>query len=409
MLRIEREKKKLVRRRVLLGGLLLLVLGAGGIVAYDRFVLQVGSQGVESVSQGKPAPKPSKLESKMLVMGDVYWGRYINDWSMKSDLKYAYPFSRLSEFERENYDAWINDMECPITDNPKVSSAVEDSTLTFDCDPAYLPEAKKWFTAMTLANNHTDNQGDAGLAETRQHLAANDIQYFGTPDPEDYDNLCDVIALPARVTMDDGAERQVKLPMVWCGYHGVFSTPSSESIQIMSRYGKRFNIVAMPHSGAEYKAEPDTIKTDLYRSLIDEGADVVIGDHPHWIQTSEAYKGKLIMYSLGNFIFDQQFNREVTRSAVLSMTVSVDAKDAPDLDKWIALGETCAKYQDDCLRQATDQELAKLPLRYHFTVLGSDDSGKLVHLASPELLTDIKSRLRWQQTISGLSGNNSGE
>ena len=47
MLRIEREKKKLVRRRVLLGGLLLLVLGAGGIVAYDRFVLQVGSQGVE--------------------------------------------------------------------------------------------------------------------------------------------------------------------------------------------------------------------------------------------------------------------------------------------------------------------------------------------------------------------------
>ena len=115
------------------------------------------------------------------------------------------------------------------------------------------------------------------------------------------------------------------------------------------------------------------------------------------------------MYSLGNFIFDQQYNREVTRSAVLSMTVSLDASDAPDLAQWMALGERCATYQDTCLQMATDQELAKLPLKYHFAVLGSDNSGKLVHRASAEQLADIKLRLRWQQTISGLSGNNSGE
>ena len=391
-----------------------LVIGFGILLggAYGGYVAMNMTNKKEVLSEQAPvapAITASSLESRMLVMGDVFWGRYINDWSQQSDLKYAYPFSRLAEFERDTYDAWINDMECPITNNPKVSSAVEDTTLSFDCSPEYLPEAKKWFTAMTLANNHTDNQGPEGLVETRQHLDANGIQYFGTYEPNDYDHLCDVIAMPARVTMSDKSVVQAKLPMVWCGYHGVFKTPTAESIAVMKRYTDYFPVIAMPHSGAEYKAEPDTIKADFYRSLIDNGADVVIGDHPHWVQSSEAYKGKLIMYSLGNFIFDQQYNSEVTRSALLQMTVKIDASKNPDLAEWIKLGESCATYQDTCLQQVMEQKLQKLSLTYQFGIEGSDNSGKLVHKATPEQLADIKARLRWQQTISGLSGNNSGE
>lgn len=357
----------------------------------------------------KSTPVATSVQSKMLIMGDVYWGRYINDWSQASTLKYAYPFQRLSEFEREKYNAWIADMECPITNNSKVSSAVEDSTLQFDCSPAYLPEAKKWFTAFTLANNHTDNQGAKGYAETQQHLSDNGIQYFGSYDPEDYANICNVLSIPATVNLSDGSVKEGKLPIVWCGYHGVFKTPSEQSIAVMSKYSLLFNIVAMPHSGAEYKPGPDEIKTTLYRGLIDGGADVVLGDHPHWVQSTEAYKGKLIVYSMGNFIFDQQGSVELTRSAVISMTVSVSADVAPDIDKWLALGAECASYQDDCLAKATEAGLTKLPLQYHFAALGSNDSGKLVHRATDAELASIKQRLNWQQTIAGLSGNNSGE
>lgn len=407
-------KKVRGKKRILATGLVVAVLGPVILLAGaygGQWLMDIATYREVLSEQTVAAPEPvaTSLESRMLVMGDVFWGRYINDWSQQSELTYAYPFSRLAEFEREKYDAWINDLECPITNNPKVSSAVEDTTLSFDCSPAYLPEAKKWFTAMTLANNHTDNQGAEGLVETRQHLDANGIQYFGTYEPEDYDNVCDVMAMPARVTMSDDSEKQVKLPMVWCGYHGVFKTPTAESIAVMKRYTDYFPVIAMPHSGAEYKAEPDTIKTNFYRSLIDNGADVVIGDHPHWIQSSEAYKGRLIMYSLGNFIFDQQYNREVTRSALLQMTVNVDAADNPDLAKWIELGETCATYQDTCFEQVASQNLQKLSLTYTFGIEGSDNSGKLVHKASPELLADIKARLRWEQTITGLSGNNRGE
>lgn len=342
-------------------------------------------------------------------MGDIYWGRYINDWSQASPLKYAYPFQRLNEFERDKYDAWIANMECPLTNNPKVSSREEDEYLKFDCSPAYLPEAKKWFTAVTLANNHTDNQGVAGFAETKQHLDENGIQYFGSYDPEDYNNLCDVLSLPAHITMSDGVVKQGKLPMVWCGYHGVFKIPTPSSIGVMSHYSSLFNVVAMPHSGAEYKPAPDEIKTTLYRGLIDGGADVVLGDHPHWVQSTEAYKGKLIVYSMGNFIFDQQGALDLTRSAVVNMSVSVEAKNAPALDKWLELGETCGSYADDCLQKAQEEGLTKLPLSYHFSVLGSRDDGKVTHRASETELLSIKQRMNWGVTIQGLSGYNSGE
>lgn len=409
-MRMQHKKKSKLPQVV--GGLVvagLLVAGAVAYIVYGKPFTKKPDVTATTVTP-KATVKPVSAESKMLVMGDVFWGRYINDWSMASDKKYAYPFQRLNEFNRSQYDAWIADMECPVTNNPKVSSATEDSTLQFDCSPNYLPYAKEYFTAFTLANNHTDNQnGVIGWKETVQHLSDNGIQSFGSFDPEDYANLCNVLSLPARVTYDDNTVKTVKLPTVWCGYHGVFKTPTADSIAVMKKYTDKFNVIAMPHSGQEYKPAPDQIKTDLYRSLIDGGAEVVIGDHPHWIQNTESYKGHLIMYSLGNFIFDQQDTSEVTRSAVLQITMSITAKDAPDLDKWIALADECGTYEDQCLKSAMSQSLTKLPITYHFAALGSNDGGKMVKPATAEQLASIKQRLNWAATIKGLTGKYSGE
>ena len=84
MLRIEREKKRRVRSGVLVGALVALVLGAGAIYGYDNLVLRAETTGVQSASQVKAQPKPTKVESRMLVMGDTFWGRYTHDWSMAS-------------------------------------------------------------------------------------------------------------------------------------------------------------------------------------------------------------------------------------------------------------------------------------------------------------------------------------
>ncbi len=385
------------------GIIILCLLLAGAVTVFL-------SQGVHSPKQQKVDTKPAVLaqpqtfSSNMLFMGDVFWGRYINDWSQASPLKTAYPFSRLSEFHRSQYDAWIADLECPSVAGVNMTSAQQEATLTFNCSPDYLPEAAKWFTIFGDANNHSDNQGGlTGLLETREHLKQNKIQYFGHFDPEELKDVCEVTAMPVTIAMDDKTTKKGSFPVAMCGYHGVFKIPSAASLAVMQAYAKVMPVIAFPHSGQEYKTGPDQIKTDLYRGMIDNGADMVIGDHAHWIQSTESYKGHLIVYSMGNFIFDQQDTKEVTRSAAINVTMQLPkGADSSQLDAWLRLGATCESFQDDCLAQITAQGLKKLPLTYGFGVVGSNDADKIVKPATADQQASILQRLNWQKTMTQL-------
>lgn len=350
----------------------------------------------------KPAVQPKTISSNVLFLGNTYWGRYINDWSMASPLKYQYPFSRLGEFHRDQYDAWISGIECPLVAGVNLTSAEEDSTLTFNCNPKYLPEAAKWFTAFTLANNHTDNQGVDGFTETKQQLDKVGIQYYGHYDPRSLDDICEVIALPVTVQNDDKSVTKGNLPVAMCGYHGVFRLPTPEAVAQMAKYAKYMPVIAAPHMGVEYKTTPDQLKIDFYRSLIDGGADMVIGDHPHWIQPSESYKGHLIVYSMGNFMFDQQDQPDVVRSAGIRVVIKTGITDPAMLKKWLALGDTCKLFKDDCLTQATQQRLTKIDISYKFGVVGTNDGDKITKPATPDQQASILDRLNWQTTIKNL-------
>jgi poly-gamma-glutamate synthesis protein (capsule biosynthesis protein) len=64
------------------------------------------------------------------------------------------------------------------------------------------------------------------------------------------------------------------------------------------------------HWGAEYQAKPNKTQTDLAHWFIDQGVDAIIGSHPHWMESVEVYRNRPIAYSLGNFIFDQDWSAE---------------------------------------------------------------------------------------------------
>jgi len=355
-----------------------------------------------SLETVKAAPQPVSLSSNALFFGNTFWGRYINDWSMANPLKTAYPFSRLNEFDRTKYDAWIAGLECPTVAGFTQTSAQEDSTLSFNCSPDYLPEAAKWFTAFTLANNHTDNRGAEGFTETKKRLEENGIQYFGHYDPDEREDVCEVVAFPVTAVYNDESKQAQFLPVAMCGYHGVFKIPSEESLAVMEQYSKLMPVIAMPHMGVEYKAAPDELKTQTYRAMIDHGADVVIGDHPHWIQNTEVYKGHLIVYSMGNFIFDQQDTAEVVRSAAINMVMSATGVEPSELEDWLSIGKECKVFHDDCLARVQAAGLNKLPMTYKFGALGTNDSGKIVKPATPEQQASILQRLNWSQSMSQL-------
>lgn len=374
-----------------------LILGAVGALLYSNRPVKVAPAQVV-----KEIPKPVSVTTNSLFFGNAFWGRYMNDWSMASPLKTAYPFSRLNEFNRTSYDAWIAGLECPTVAGFSQTSAEEDRTLSFNCSPDYLPEAAKWFTAFTLANNHTDNRGAEGFTETKDHLEANGIQYFGHYDPYQLDDVCEVIAFPMKVTYSDTSTKEQSLPVAMCGYHGVFKIPPAEALAVMKKYSDVMPVIALPHMGVEYTPAPDSLKTATYRAMIDNGADIVIGDHPHWIQNTEAYKGHLIVYSMGNFMFDQQDTPEVVRSAAIRVVMSTLTTDSEQLSKWLALGGECKQFHDDCLQKITSQGLSKLSFSYKFGVVGTNDANKITKPATANQQTSILERLHWSQTMAQL-------
>lgn len=398
-MKLMRGKLKLWQRIALFS--LLVLLLAGGAYVYFTFM----PQRIPPSSQTQTPPKqpqPVSISSNTLYTGNIFWGRYINDWSMKSPLKTAYPFSRLNEFDRDSYDAWITGLECPTVAGFSQTSAQENTTLSFNCSPDYLPEAAKWFTITTLANNHTDNRGADGFTETKQQLDKHGIQYFGHYDPGVTEDTCEVIALPVTVTYDDKKTKREKIPVAMCGYHGVFKIPPAASIAEISKYAALMPVIAVPHMGAEYEPAPDTLKTNTYRAMIDAGADMVLGDHPHWVQTTEAYKGKLIVYSMGNFIFDQQGFKELTRSAAIRVVMNTTEASSEQLSKWLTLGETCGVFKDTCLQQASEGSLEKLPFEYRFGVVGTNGANKITKPATEAEQTEILQRMNWTQTMTQL-------
>ena len=78
-------------------------------------------------------------------------------------------------------------------------------------------------------------------------------------------------------------------------------------------------VMVLPHWGDQYTSVPVADQRTVARALVDAGADLVVGSHPHWVQGAELHRGRLIAYSLGNFVFDMDFSRETQEGVVLEV------------------------------------------------------------------------------------------
>lgn len=393
-------------RSALAATLAVLAAAAAGCATYSgvepgpRGETEQPSSTPEPRIPGKEPPGARSATSTLLFAGTTFWGRFVEDQARASRLGVKHPFHRLDELDRDRYDAWIAGLECPVVKGLDLDSEQQDRTLSFNCEPDFLPEAARWFSAFTLANNHTGNQGRAGVAETRRHLERHSIQHFGDPDPRRLDQTCAVVTVPARVRRDDGTRHQGKLPLAMCGFDGVFRIPPAEAVAQVARHSAYLPTFALPHNGLEYTATPDSIKVDFARRLIDAGADAVLGDHPHWIQPAEVWHGRLIVHSMGNFMFDQQGDPERTRSAAIR--VRLDVPPQKHLADWLALGDACAASRSTCFDDIRAARLPRLRVTMEYAVVGTTNAGGVTRAASPEERAAIRERLRWDAAMADL-------
>lgn len=166
-------------------------------------------------------------------------------------------------------------------------------------------EGLKWvgFNVMTLANNHIMQHGRRALLETITLLRDNGIAYTGIQDQSvNIENFVSVEKRGAKIGFMGYNFRPpqyfVDPPMDVQG--------SRERIlsDIESYRGKVDYLILSVHWGEEFVDFPSADQVKLGREFIDAGASVILGHHPHILQGIEVYKGRVIAYSLGDFVFD---------------------------------------------------------------------------------------------------------
>ncbi|MFH1947537.1 MAG: CapA family protein [Candidatus Magasanikbacteria bacterium] len=245
--------------------------------------------------RAKLVPDMPKDQLSLLFTGDIMLDRSV--WlKTKEAGDYNHPFQNLDYFF--DYDLRIGNLEGTITNFKSISNGTGGSRFFFTFSPEFLEPLTKYFNAFDLANNHTLNFGYAGLKQTKDYLDEYGISYFG--DPENVKENLSVIV----------EKNNISVGMV--GYHDLVAGGFENTLLEVEKLRPLVDyLVIMPHWGTEYMTDKvnNSQKTQAH-AFIDAGADVIIGTHPHVVQPIEEYNGKMIYYSLGNFIFDQYFSTE---------------------------------------------------------------------------------------------------
>ena len=169
------------------------------------------------------------------------------------------------------------------------------------------------FNILSLATNHILEHGKEALEDTIHILEKNNINYVGV---EKYDRRPKVIEVKSK---------KISF-LAYClieestAFNSVKKT--AEILDDIRNYKNRgdINIVSL-HWGTEFMSYPSKQQIELAHKIIDAGADIILGHHPHVLQGIEFYKDKPIAYSLGNFVFDM-FEGESRESIILKFTVS---------------------------------------------------------------------------------------
>ena len=175
--------------------------------------------------------------------------------------------------------------------------------------PDYLSRLHEYgFNFFNLANNHALDQGNKGMDETRKNLDSIGYDYSGCSDGIVSDCSTKVVAI---------AGKNIGL----AGYSMVYSKLDNDKLlaAVEQLAEKSDFTVVQIHWGVEYEHMANPLQVQIAHSLIDAGADVVIGHHPHVVEGLEIYRGKPIFYSLGNFIFDQYFSPDTQEELAVTI------------------------------------------------------------------------------------------
>ncbi len=250
--------------------------------------------------------KKEYVPQKVIFVGDMMFDRGV-EALMKSN-SFTYPVEKIKDF-LNGFDFSVGNLEGPINEKPKEFS---DASMTFSFDKKSVDSLRLGnFKVVSLANNHTLNMERKGLEETKTILTDSGIGFSGDPIECDADYIYQkdgITFYSVNVTYPNNCS----------------NAEIAKWIEETKFYNPETLFVVLVHWGTEYQTVSSKSQQALAHAMIDAGADLVIGGHPHVVEEVEKYNNKLIFYSLGNFIFDQYFSKETQEGLGVGVEIYPD-------------------------------------------------------------------------------------
>jgi poly-gamma-glutamate capsule biosynthesis protein CapA/YwtB (metallophosphatase superfamily) len=244
---------------------------------------------------------PTKVRT-LLVTGDIIPARGVNYFAtVRHD--FLWPFRPTATYTANADITYVN-LETPLFAGCPVDP---NSGFTFCGDARFIDGLTLMGAKVAnLANNHLNNYGAEGITATDQLLQSHGIQTSGLGPVA----VIDVRGLKFGFIGFNGVGRAIDQIALKADI--AHARQLADVVVVQFHWGKEYERQPLPDPGVPTPDDPVNIGHDA----IDWGADIVIGNHPHWYQGVEVYHGKLITYAHGNFIFDQMWSEE-TREGVI--------------------------------------------------------------------------------------------
>lgn len=280
-----------------------------------------------------------------LAFGDVSLSRNIA-FTIDKQNDELFPFRGIEELLLSSDFNFAN-LETPFSSSDAYTAK---ETLVFNAPKKNVAGLKYYnFQVLSLANNHSMDQGLDGIRITRELLSKNNILHSGTgetleeawqPAIINKNGIAIGFVSASYSSINDGGQKTNN-------YVARIQDQKRLSQQIRDLKNKVDFVISSMHAGTEYTTTPNLAQINFAHSALDAGADLVIGHHPHWIQDKEVYcpaskasrivpanqeliftqdelenNCKAIYYSLGNFVFDQSWSEQTKKGLALKITLT---------------------------------------------------------------------------------------
>jgi poly-gamma-glutamate capsule biosynthesis protein CapA/YwtB (metallophosphatase superfamily) len=244
---------------------------------------------------------PTRIRT-LLVTGDVIPARGVNYFATTRH-DFLWPFRPTADYTK-NADITYLNLESPLFSGCPVDPG---PSFTF-CGDARFANGLDLMGAkvVNLANNHFSNYGAEGITLTEQLLQQHGMLTSGLGPVA----VINVRGIKFGFIGFNGVGRAIDKDALKAGI--ARAREEADIVVVQFHWGKEYERQPMADPGVPTPDDPVVIGHDA----IDWGADIVIGNHPHWYQGIEIYHGKLITYAHGNFVFDQMWSEE-TREGVI--------------------------------------------------------------------------------------------